>query len=92
MANGEKFKKSLFGGFDRKDVIRCLEEMQQQNHAEVEQLRLELEALRQERDTLRRRSNEQEILLTDRTDALEQCEAEKYNYARRKPRWNSWRE
>ena len=22
----------------------------------------------------------------------EQCEAEKYNYARRKPRWNSWRE
>lgn len=76
MANGEKFKKSLFGGFDRKDVIRCLEEMQQQNHAEVEQLRLELEALRQERDTLRRRSNEQEILLTDRTDALEQCEAE----------------
>ncbi|MBQ4050618.1 MAG: hypothetical protein IJD13_03240 [Oscillospiraceae bacterium] len=76
MANGEKFKKSLFGGFDRKDVIRCLEEMQQQNHAELEQLRLELETLRQERDTLRRRANELDILLTDRTDALEQSEEE----------------
>ena len=76
MANSEKFKKSLFGGFDRKDVVRCLEEMQQQNHAETEQLRLELEALRHERDTLRRRAADLELLLTDRTDALEQSEAE----------------
>ena len=32
MEYGEKFKKSVFGGFDRQDVLRCLDEMQRESH------------------------------------------------------------
>lgn len=74
MEYGEKFKKSIFGGFDRQDVLRCLEEMQQQSHAEIEKLRIEMESIRQERDTLRLRFGEQELLLREQTDTLARTE------------------
>jgi len=74
MEYGEKFKKSLFGGFSRQDVLRCMEEMQRQNHAEQEKLRLELDAVRQERDALRRRTGEQEVQLREQAETIARTE------------------
>lgn len=74
MEYGEKFRKSLFGGFDRQDVLRCMEELQRQNHEEQEKLRLELESLRQERDALRRQTGEQEMLLKEQAETVSRIE------------------
>ena len=51
MEYGDKFKKAVFGGFDRDDVIRCFEEMNARNTEELENTRKELareKAARQE--------------------------------------------
>ena len=42
MEYGDKFKKAVFGGFDRDDVIRCFEEMNARNTEELENTRKEL--------------------------------------------------
>ena len=42
MEYGDKFKKSMFGGFNRQDVLRCFEEMNAQNAEELDALRKKL--------------------------------------------------
>lgn len=42
MEYGDKFKKAVFGGFDREDVIRCFEEMNARNTEELEAVKKEL--------------------------------------------------
>ena len=74
MEYGEKFKKSVFGGFDRQDVLRCLEEMQQQSHAEIEKLREEAASLQQQRDMLQRTISEQTDQLREQAAALAAAE------------------
>ena len=74
MEYGEKFKKSVFGGFDRQDVLRCLEEMQQQSHAEIEKLREESASLQQQRDMLQRTVSEQTDQLREQAAALAAAE------------------
>lgn len=74
MEYGEKFKKSVFGGFDRQDVLRCLEEMQQQSHAEIEKLREEVTALQQQRDMLQKAVSEQTDQLREQASALSAAE------------------
>ncbi len=60
MEYGDKFKKAVFGGFNREDVLRCFEEMNAKNTEE-------LETVQQERDTARRELSAQ----TERADTLE---------------------
>ncbi len=53
MEYGDKFKKSVFGGFDRRDVLQCIEELNAHNAEELEAERAEKEELRRQMEDLR---------------------------------------
>ena len=76
MEYGEKFKKSMFGGFDRQDVLRCLEEMQRQSSAELQRLTAALDSLTRQQQDLQNRFDSQGEELRQKTAALAAAEAE----------------
>ena len=75
MEYGEKFKKSVFGGFDRQDVLRCLDEMQRESHREQEKLKEELEAFRRLREELTQTVSQREEELEALRIQLEEAQA-----------------
>lgn len=76
MEYGEKFKKSMFGGFDRQDVLRCLEEMQKQSNAELQRLTASLDALTRQQEDLQARFDAQSEELRLKAAALAAAETE----------------
>ncbi|MGI5893109.1 MAG: hypothetical protein ACOX6P_00790 [Candidatus Merdivicinus sp.] len=48
MEYGDKFKKAFFGGFNREDVLRCIEEMNARNAEELESVKKELSDAKKE--------------------------------------------
>lgn len=53
MEYGDKFKKSVFGGFDRRNVLQCIEELNARNAEELETERAEKEELQRQLEELR---------------------------------------
>lgn len=48
MEYGTRFKRSLFGGFKRADVLKCFEEMTEEKASEIKELQDKIDALNQE--------------------------------------------
>ena len=48
MEYGDKFKKAVFGGFSRQDVLHCIEELNTQHTEELEAERAEKASLQQQ--------------------------------------------
>lgn len=75
MEYGDKFKKAVFGGFDREDVIRCFEEMNARNTEELEAIKKELareKSARQELEAKYQETSEQLTQCREQLDAVSQ--------------------
>lgn len=58
MEYGEKFKKSFFGGFNRQDVLKCFEEVNDEHQKTVARFQRATEDLQKENDALKAKSEE----------------------------------
>ena len=76
MEYGDKFKKAVFGGFDRDDVIRCFEEMNARNTEELENTRKELAREKAARQELEGKYAEASSQLTQCREQLEAVSGE----------------
>ncbi len=81
MEYGNRFKKALFGGFDREDVLRCFEEMNARNTEELEDAKAALKKAEQERSAVSERANalekdkaELDTALSESRAALEEAQ------------------
>ena len=75
MEYGDKFKKAVFGGFNREDVLRCFEEMNAKNTEELEELRTERDAAHRELSVQTERADTLEAEKTQLEEALAGCQA-----------------
>ena len=85
MEYGDKFKKAVFGGFDREDVLRCFEEMSTRNAEELEAVRKEL---------AREKAAKQELegKYADASQQLSQCREQLDAVAKENEEWKARQE
>lgn len=70
MEYGEKFKKSLVGGFDRQDVLNCLQELNTRHERELAALQKELTGYKTANEQLKQEREEQTTILTERDTTI----------------------
>ena len=75
MEYGTRFKKALFGGFDREDVLRCFEEMNAKNTEELEEERAARKKAEQKLAAASDRANALEKDKEELTSSLDTCRA-----------------
>lgn len=73
MEYGEKFKKSVFGGFNRQDVLKCFEEVNDEHQKTVERFQRATEDLQKENDALKAEAED----LKAHLEELQKANAEK---------------
>lgn len=71
MEYGEKFKKSVFGGFNRQDVLKCFEEVNDEHQKTVARFQRATEDLQKENDVLKAKSEEHQKESDEQKSQLE---------------------
>lgn len=72
MEYGEKFKKAVFGGFDRQDVLKCFEEVNEEHQKTVARFQRATEELQKENDSLKAKTEELQKEADDLKTQLEE--------------------
>lgn len=71
MEYGNKFKKSLFGGFNRRDVLKCFEEFDSEHQKDIDSLKNTSENLKKDYDALKSQLDSVKLKLESKEEICE---------------------